>query len=122
MRSQKLRRKALLLQLIFLPLLLGAYYLFSKLPYYMINELGYQTWLWALHPVGKYIYIFVWSSIFMLTLVLLELGYYKLRGINPPPKAEIEYEEVKLSLITKIFIGILVCFLALLLIIVITFK
>ena len=58
----------------------------------------------------------------MLTLVLLELGYYKLRGINPPPKAEIEYEEVKLSLITKIFIGILVCFLALLLIIVITFK
>jgi cell division protein FtsL len=111
MRSQKIEKKDILLQAIILPLFFAVYYLFSKLPYYMVNEYGYKLWLWAFHPIGKCIYILVWSSTLCITLGLLWLGYCRFKGIEPRQQAVPEYVDVRFSLITKISIGILVVFL-----------
>ncbi|MFT6102203.1 MAG: hypothetical protein ACJAZJ_000354 [Candidatus Endobugula sp.] len=69
----------------------------------MVSELGYEIWLWAFHPIGKYIYILVWSSVLTLTMVFLWFGYCRYKGINPRKQASPEYVDVKLSLLTKIF-------------------
>jgi len=105
-KSQKLEKEDILFFVVALPLYLFFLVLISKFPHYMINEHDSIFWLWVLHPLGYVIYIVVALLLFQITAVLLAVAYDRLRDIEHDKKSTPEYIDVKLSLVTKILIGI----------------
>jgi len=63
-------------------------------------------YLFFLVLISKFIYIVVALLLFQITAVLLAVAYDRLRDIEHDKKSTPEYIDVKLSLVTKILIGI----------------